>query len=332
MANSEVPITPGTGSEIAVYTDTGSVNHQRVVIETQSGTADPVSVGASNPLPVTGTVGVSGVVSVAENVEDGEAFTRGVNAALPVMGVAETSNPTLTANKAATLSMDLSGNLRTKDANGGNAATGVTIPTGGLGILGWLSGIYNSLFGGILGVHNTTAPTLTNGQVGPIQLDASGNLMTNLSAGGAAAGTAGNPSADVMTIQGGPGMTPVQVSQPLTTTGGASYSNEIAPATPAAVAVKTSAGNIYGVTAMNLGTTPVYIKFWDTTTAPTLGSTAANYQFMVPGNTGGAGVVIQFNFPRSHANRIYYAVTGAISLTDDTSITGSSVVVDVAYN
>ncbi|MDE2022113.1 MAG: hypothetical protein KGI71_04380, partial [Patescibacteria group bacterium] len=46
-----------------------------------------------------------------------------------------------------------------------------------------------------LGVYNTVAPTLTNGQVGFAQLDANGNLNVNVAAGAASgcAGTAGTP-------------------------------------------------------------------------------------------------------------------------------------------
>jgi hypothetical protein len=40
---------------------------------------------------------------------------------------------------------------------------------------------------GALGTYNTTAPTLTNAQVGALQLDASGNLKVNITAGGSAA-------------------------------------------------------------------------------------------------------------------------------------------------
>lgn len=125
---------------------------------------------------------------------------------------------------------------------------------------------------------------------------------------------------------------PVTATPLLTTSGGASYSNKIAPATPAITTAKGSAGNVYGVIAMNLLATPVYIKFWDTGSSPTLGTTSATYQFMIPGNTGGAGFVIPLVVPRSHANAIYYAITNGISLTDNTSITANSVVVDVQYN
>ena len=181
------------------------------------------------------------------------------------------------------------------------------------------------------GVYNTSAPTLTNGEVGYAQMDASANVKVNVT-NGVASGTAGTPSANVITVQGAASMTPVSVSQGLSTSGGAGYSNAIAPATPTVTTVKSSAGNVYLVNAFNILSTPVYIKFFDVSGTITLGTTAANYQFLVPGNTGGAGFAIPITVARSHANSIKYAVTLGISTTDDTSITANSVIVDVSYN
>lgn len=113
--------------------------------------------------------------------------------------------------------------------------------------------------------------------------------------------------------------------------GPTSYVNAIAPATPAATTVKSAAGIIYGIECFNLLATPVYLKIFDVSAAVTLGTTAATFQFMIPGNTGGAGFVIQFGGARSCANAIKYAVTGGISLADNTSITTNSVIVDISY-
>jgi len=181
-----------------------------------------------------------------------------------------------------------------------------------------------------------------------------------------ALGTAGTASSDVITVQGIASMTALKVdgsavtqpvsgtfwqaTQPvsgtvtanagtgnfnivraLTTSGGASYNNAIAPATPAVTTVKASAGNLYGIVAFNLLATPVYLKFYDASSV-TLGTTACTFQFMVPGNAGGAGFVIELPVPRSCANAIKYAVTNAIATTDNTGITANSVIVDVAYN
>jgi hypothetical protein len=192
------------------------------------------------------------------------------------------------------------------------------------------------------GAYNSSPPTLASGQVGDAQVDVNGNLKTSI-VNGISAGTAGTPSANVITVQGAASMTPVQVTiasgsvtlsvtPAQVTSGGASYYNIIAPATPAAVAVKASGGNIVGLRCVNTSAAAVYIKFWDVTSAPTIGTTAATWQIPVPGNTSGAGIVVPFPEGRSHAHSIYIAVTGGISYTDNTAITANSVVLDVSYN
>ena len=165
----------------------------------------------------------------------------------------------------------------------------------------------------------------------PVVVGSANPLPIILAAGGAASGVAGTPSADVISVQGEAGMTPVQVSDSLTAAVGASYSNEIAPATPAVVTAKAAAGNVSQVIGFNLNSTPVYLKFWDTSSAPTLGTTAATYQFMIPGNTGGAGFVIPLKGPRPHTHAIYYAVTNGMALTDNTAIAANSVIADVSF-
>jgi len=172
-------------------------------------------------------------------------------------------------------------------------------------------------------------------------LDSSGNtqaasstnpLPCNIVAGSAAAGIAGTPSADVLSVQGITGMIPVQTVSALTLVNGASYSNGMAPATPAVVTAKASTGNVRQIFAVNTNATPTWLKFWDTSVAPVLGTTAATWQVPIPGNSGGAGIVIPMVVPRTHLNAIYYAVTGAPGATDNTSITANTTFVDVSFN
>ncbi len=107
----------------------------------------------------------------------------------------------------------------------------------------------------------------------------------------------------------------------------------IAPATPAKQAVKASAGVITSITCFNILATPVYINLFDLASASvTLGTTSANYKFMCPGNTAGAGFVIPFPWAITFSTAITYSVSGAIGLTDNTSISASSVIVNIGYN
>lgn len=104
----------------------------------------------------------------------------------------------------------------------------------------------------------------------------------------------------------------------------------IAPATPAASSVKASAGYLLSVSCFNILATPVYIKLFNAASV-TLGTTSAVMNLMCPGNTAGAGFVTSFAWPVTFSTAIQYAVTGGISLTDNTAITANSVTVNLSY-
>lgn len=96
-------------------------------------------------------------------------------------------------------------------AQDGTDGTGITPPTGATGIRGWLSGIFNKL-------NTSIAVTGTFWQsTQPISA-----TSLPLPAGAAAAakqpalGTAGTPSADVITVQGNPSGTPQPISGTIT--------------------------------------------------------------------------------------------------------------------
>ena len=105
----------------------------------------------------------------------------------------------------------------------------------------------------------------------------------------------------------------------------------IAPATPAVSTPKASAGVVTQISCFNILATPVYVKLFDASSV-TLGTTAATYQFMCPGNTAGAGFVISFPWALTFATQIKYAVTGSIATNDNTSITAASVIVNIGFN
>lgn len=150
-------------------------------------------------------------------------------------------------------------------------------------------------------------------------------------ANGITSGTAGAPSTQVVSVQGILGGVVVCTTPVVSGQAGAAYFNQIAPATATLATPKGSAGFLYGVVAFNLNATPVYLKFFDNNSA-SLGSTDCNFQYMIPGNTGGAGFVIPLMAPRYFTNSIKFAVTGAIGTHDNTAIPANSVIVDVSYS
>lgn len=109
-------------------------------------------------------------------------------------------------------------------------------------------------------------------------------------------------------------------------------SSALAPATPAVTTVKSSAGVVTHISCFNILATPVYLKLYDVSGSITLGTTSATYELLCPGNTAGAGFVTPYTWAVTFTNSVKYAVTGAISLTDNTSITANSVIVNIGFN
>lgn len=113
---------------------------------------------------------------------------------------------------------------------------------------------------------------------------------------------------------------------------GASLSSVIQPATAAVQTVKSTAGVVAGIVCFNMTSAPVFVHMFDVVSGSiTMGTTSANYQFMCPGNTGGAGFIVNFVYPVAFSNAINYLTSLNITATDHTAITGSSVIVDVLY-
>lgn len=116
------------------------------------------------------------------------------------------------------------------------------------------------------------------------------------------------------------------------TTGGSSFNGFVGAASNNKTQIKGSAGTLYLVSVQNLAATPVYLKVFDKTSANvTAGTTACDYQFMIPGNTAGAGIVLDSTKGIAHANGITIMLTAAIGTTDNTSVSANQQVVTIGY-
>lgn len=115
-------------------------------------------------------------------------------------------------------------------------------------------------------------------------------------------------------------------------TGGAGHSSAIQPATPAVTTIKNSAGQLYGIQCFNILATPVYIHSFDLASGSiTLGTTADTERWMCPGNTAGAGFVIEITTGDQYLNAINYITSLNMATTDHTAITASSVTVNFLF-
>ena len=85
-----------------------------------------------------------------------------------------------------------------------------------------------------------------------------------------------------------------------------------------AVALKSSAGQIYWIHVVNLDATPVYLHFWDVAQGSvTVGTTLELCSFVVPsqGDANGAGFTMQFAHGIEFGTAITVACTTAIGGT-----------------
>lgn len=117
-------------------------------------------------------------------------------------------------------------------------------------------------------------------------------------------------------------------------TGGASTGGAIAPATPAASAVKGSAATIYGVQLFNIGSASPWLKIYDSASA-TCGSGTPIKRILIPQNStaaNGGGTVISFG-PTGivTSTGFSYCVTGGIADADTTAIGANTVTVNADY-
>ena len=118
------------------------------------------------------------------------------------------------------------------------------------------------------------------------------------------------------------------------TSGGLSFSAvPVSAASNNKTQAKASAGQLYSISAQNISASVRYLKIFNNTSAGvTMGTTACDFQFIIPSNsTTGAGVVFNIDKGIAMGTGITYAITGGISATDNTSIGASEVSVLIGY-
>ncbi len=164
-----------------------------------------------------------------------------------------------------------------------------------------------------------------------------------------ALGTAGTPSADVLTVQGASSMTALKVdgtatTQPVSGTiadsnsapivGGSTQYSLVSAASTNATNIKATAGVVYSIQVFNNGSSLGYLKLYDkaTTPAPATDSLVLKSTIIIPHGSGaGAGVVVSLPVPKKFTSGIGFAITGAIATTDATSVAASQFVVNIDY-
>ncbi len=117
--------------------------------------------------------------------------------------------------------------------------------------------------------------------------------------------------------------------------GGASSFSEIVPANTTGISVKASAGTLYEVNLANIGASVLWVKLYDSATAPTCGSGTPLRRLMIPANStaaNGAGSNINLGpVGVAFANGIGLCVTAGVADTDTTSPVASVATVGLSY-
>jgi len=152
----------------------------------------------------------------------------------------------------------------------------------------------NALFVG--GVYNTSAPTPSTGQMEPFQLDSNANIKVNCITGCSSGGTS--------TLVPG-------------TSGGVTPFHAVAAASTNATSLKASAGQLYGASIYNNAGYPVYWKFYNKASAPTVGTDTVVFEIPVQSGTERE---IHTEQGIAFGTGIAYALTKGITDADTTAL------------
>jgi hypothetical protein len=100
-----------------------------------------------------------------------------------------------------------------------------------------------------------------------------------------------------------------------------------------AVNLKAEGGVIDSLEFFNVGAAPVYVRLYDTVTAPTTADGASIiWRGVVPGSSSGAGVVVRWPKGLGFDNGLGIRVTGGGGETDATALNAGEVRGNVAYS
>jgi hypothetical protein len=350
--------TPATvpSSSVIATDDVAGVHFQRVKLV--DGTADSsvaIAGDATNGLDVDVTR-VQGTVTVGDgggtlSVDDGGGSLT-VDGTVAVSGSVAVTGPLTDAQLRAT-AVPVSGTVTITDGSGPVSVDGtVTVQDGG-------STISVDDGGGSLTVDGTVGVSGTVTVDGSAVTQPVSALSLPLPTGAATSakqpvlGTAGTPSSDVITIQGVTGGKEVPISgnvgitgtpavtlsgsankvvQTPATSGGLSYWRAVTAASSSnAFSLTATASQLYGLVVGNANSSPRYIHFYNTNATPTVGTTAVQLTILIPGNTAGAGLVMNFDSGIAFSNGIGYSITTEITGAAGNTTSGADLVANFFF-
>jgi hypothetical protein len=115
------------------------------------------------------------------------------------------------------------------------------------------------------------------------------------------------------------------------TSGGLSMSKTISAASTNATNVKNSAGQVYAVQVFNTNAAARYLKLYDKATAPTVGTDTPVKTLTIPGNTAGAGLVLNWDKGLVFSSGIGFGLTTGIADNDTGAVAANEIAVNLDY-
>lgn len=105
----------------------------------------------------------------------------------------------------------------------------------------------------------------------------------------------------------------------------------ISAATTNPTSVKGSPGTLYGVQVTNVAAAIRYLKFYDTASAPTVGTDVPVKIIGIPGNAAGAGAMVAFPVGVKFLTGIAFALTTGITDADTGAVGANEIALSVDY-
>jgi len=124
---------------------------------------------------------------------------------------------------------------------------------------------------------------------------------------------------------------PMPTTEAPSTSGGLLSMKLISTASTNATSVKGSAGQLYAVEAFNTTNQPVFLKLFNLAAAPTVGEDSPVKILVLPGNTRGAGLVINWDKGIEFSNGIALCLVTGVSNGSTGAVEANNVVVNCNY-
>lgn len=156
------------------------------------------------------------------------------------------------------------------------------------------------------GEFNTAPTTITSGNASPLQLDSSGKLLVNCTGCSAGSTVSLNPA----------------------TSGGLTLSHAVLAASTNATSLKASAGQAYEICLNNNAAYPIYLKLYNSASAPTVGTTTV---VKVIEAQAGVPTCMRTEEGFTFGTGIAWAATKGIADADTTAVLASDGSVEIAY-